>query len=46
MVMLIAGRIGYGQARNSFLSAWAGNAALQIWRVFPILDYGKKWDFD
>jgi putative transposase len=29
-----------------FLERVGRERALQIWREFPILDYGKKWDFD
>jgi len=38
--MLTTGRIGCGRARGG------RERALQIWREFPILDYGKKWDVD
>ena len=29
-----------------FLERVGRERALQIWREFPVLDYGKKWDFD
>ncbi|HKO96139.1 MAG TPA: transposase [Pyrinomonadaceae bacterium] len=29
-----------------FLERMGYERTLQIWREFPILDYGKKWDFD
>jgi len=29
-----------------FLERVGRERALQIWREFPILDYGKKWDVD
>jgi putative transposase len=29
-----------------FLERVGRQRALEIWRKFPILDYGKKWDLD
>jgi len=31
---------------GEFLERAGRERALEIWREFPILDYGKKWDVD
>ncbi len=44
MDMWITGKIGPGQVRREFMESVGRDHASELWRQYPILDYGKKWD--
>jgi len=44
--MLTNGRTGPTSSATDFLERVGREMAEKIWREYPILDYGKKWDVD